>query len=340
MLRGCAAGGPWRREACSGRRRRTCPPRPSTGSPRRRWASRASPARAWVRPAARPAPLRAGMLGGARGHGAMWRAGRVPRPRWQRLRSCAWSCLPAAGSTALAVMPVTLTRTRAPGRAGSPRPALLPALWADPARHALCVLPPCSCAPPRLSASSVQAWAGRRPHAARARGRGPARRRARGRADRLLLQRLRKSQSGTALYGDAQAAAEDRECAAEPSVYAAYEGAHSQRLIVVANRLPVSAFKDRDGRWALQARPRPRARPQRRRRPRRAACPLPGQGNPVPPGLRACAAAWAGRARCAHQRLRPRPSCGSARLPPAHEPAWAWEAAAGSCQACRCPAPA
>jgi len=71
MLRGCAAGGPWRREACSGRRRRTCPPRPSTGSPRRRWASRASPARAWVRPAARPAPLRAGMLGGARGHGAM-----------------------------------------------------------------------------------------------------------------------------------------------------------------------------------------------------------------------------------------------------------------------------
>lgn len=188
--------------------------------------------------------------------------------------------------------------------------------------------------------SSVQARAGRRPHAARARGRGPARRRARGRADRLLLQRLRKSQSGTALYGDAQAAAEDRECAAEPSVYAAYEGAHSQRLIVVANRLPVSAFKDRDGRWALQARPRPRARPQRRRRPRRAACPLPGQGNPVPPGLRACAAAWAGRARCAHQRLRPRPSCGSARLPPAHEPAWAWEAAAGSCQACRCPAAA
>ncbi len=154
MLRGCAAGGPWRREACSGRRRRTCPPRPSTGSPRRRWASRASPARAWVRPAARPAPLRAGMLGGARGHGAMWRAGRVPRPRWQRLRSCAWSCLPAAGSTALAGMPVTLTRTRAPGRAGSPRPALLPALSADPARHALCVLPPCSRAPRRLSTAA------------------------------------------------------------------------------------------------------------------------------------------------------------------------------------------
>ncbi len=73
------------------------------------------------------------------------------------------------------------------------------------------------------------------------------------RADRLLLQRLRKSQSGTALYGDAQVAAE--ECAQEPSVYSAYEGAASQRLIVVANRLPVSAFKDRDGRWALQACP-------------------------------------------------------------------------------------
>ena len=75
------------------------------------------------------------------------------------------------------------------------------------------------------------------------------------RADRLLLQRLRKSQSGTALYGDAQVAAE--ECAQEPSVYSAYEGAASQRLIVVANRLPVSAFKDRDGRWALQACPHP-----------------------------------------------------------------------------------
>ncbi|KAK9822383.1 hypothetical protein WJX81_006174 [Elliptochloris bilobata] len=70
------------------------------------------------------------------------------------------------------------------------------------------------------------------------------------RVDRLLLQRLRKSQSGTALYGDAQVAAE--ECIQEPSVYSTYEGAASQRLIVVANRLPVSAFKDSDGRWALQ----------------------------------------------------------------------------------------
>ena len=77
-------------------------------------------------------------------------------------------------------------------------------------------------------------------------------------ADRLLLQRLRKSQSGTALYGDSQPAqppppiipAED---VAEPSVYAAYEGVASQRLIVVANRLPVSAFKDKDGAWQLQA---------------------------------------------------------------------------------------
>ena len=37
-------------------------------------------------------------------------------------------------------------------------------------------------------------------------------------------------------------------------MYSAYEGASSQRLIVVANRLPVSAFKDSDGHWALQAR--------------------------------------------------------------------------------------
>ena len=36
-------------------------------------------------------------------------------------------------------------------------------------------------------------------------------------------------------------------------MYSAYEGASSQRLIVVANRLPVSAFKDSDGHWALQA---------------------------------------------------------------------------------------
>ena len=136
----------------------------------------------------------------------------------------------------------------------------------------------------------------RRPRTARSRDREPARHRAGGRADRLLLQRLRKSQSGTALYGDAQAAAEDRECAAEPSVYAAYEGAHSQRLIVVANRLPVSAFKDRDGRWALQARAT--------RRPRPAALPArAGAGQAHAAGSAGLsAAAWAGHARCARQR--------------------------------------
>ncbi len=69
-------------------------------------------------------------------------------------------------------------------------------------------------------------------------------------ADRLLLQRLRKSQSGTALYGDAQQqVVEDY---TEPSVYSAYEGTTSQRLIVVANRLPVSAVRERDGSWSLQ----------------------------------------------------------------------------------------
>ncbi|CAK0785345.1 Trehalose-6-P synthase/phosphatase complex synthase subunit [Coccomyxa viridis] len=69
------------------------------------------------------------------------------------------------------------------------------------------------------------------------------------RVDRLLLQRLRKSQSGTALYGDSQQAAEDLQ---EPSVYQTYENASQQRLIVVANRLPVSAVRERDGSWSLQ----------------------------------------------------------------------------------------
>ncbi len=68
-------------------------------------------------------------------------------------------------------------------------------------------------------------------------------------ADRLLLQRLRKSQSGTALYGESQQAAEEL---TEPSVYSVYEGTTTQRLIVVANRLPVSAVKERDGSWSLQ----------------------------------------------------------------------------------------
>ena len=68
-------------------------------------------------------------------------------------------------------------------------------------------------------------------------------------ADRLLLQRLRKSQSGTALYGDSQQAADDFQ---EPSVYQTYENPSQQRLIVVANRLPVSAVRERDGSWSLQ----------------------------------------------------------------------------------------
>ena len=67
-------------------------------------------------------------------------------------------------------------------------------------------------------------------------------------ADRLLLQRLRKSQSGTALYGEAQAAEE----AQEQSVYTANSAAGTARLLVVANRLPVSAVRDAAGNWQLQ----------------------------------------------------------------------------------------
>ncbi|KAL0043722.1 hypothetical protein WJX82_000124 [Trebouxia sp. C0006] len=68
------------------------------------------------------------------------------------------------------------------------------------------------------------------------------------RVDRLLLQRLRKSQSGTALYKEAQVAEEQQ----ERSVYSSYDSGGSQRLLVVANRLPVSAYKDKQGRWQLQ----------------------------------------------------------------------------------------
>lgn len=68
------------------------------------------------------------------------------------------------------------------------------------------------------------------------------------RIDRLLLQRLRKSQSGTALYGEAQAAEE----AQEQSVYTANSAAGTARLLVVANRLPVSAVRDAAGNWQLQ----------------------------------------------------------------------------------------
>lgn len=72
-------------------------------------------------------------------------------------------------------------------------------------------------------------------------------------ADRLLLQRLRKSQSGTALYGDTAPTAEDVQ---EPSVHLPFNHHNfNHRLIVVANRLPVIASKDNEGNWSLQARP-------------------------------------------------------------------------------------
>ena len=67
-------------------------------------------------------------------------------------------------------------------------------------------------------------------------------------ADLLLLQRLRKSQSGTALYKEAQVVEELQ----ERSAYSSVESGTSQRLLVVANRLPVSAYRDKEGRWQLQ----------------------------------------------------------------------------------------
>lgn len=67
-------------------------------------------------------------------------------------------------------------------------------------------------------------------------------------ADRLLLQRLRKSQSGTALYKEAQVAEEQQ----ERSVHCSFDSGTSQRLLVVANRLPVSAYRDKQGKWQLQ----------------------------------------------------------------------------------------
>ena len=74
-------------------------------------------------------------------------------------------------------------------------------------------------------------------------------------ADRLLLQRLRKSQSGTALYGDTPAALEDVQEPAGYQSYPLHQGGFSHRLIVVANRLPVSATRGKSGAWELQARP-------------------------------------------------------------------------------------
>lgn len=73
--------------------------------------------------------------------------------------------------------------------------------------------------------------------------------------DRLLLQRLRKSQSGTTLYGDGVAAAADAAAAAAArAVSSLAPDGPSSRLIVVANRLPVSASRDPGGSgdWNLQ----------------------------------------------------------------------------------------
>ena len=79
-------------------------------------------------------------------------------------------------------------------------------------------------------------------------------------ADRLLLQRIRKSQSGTTLYREASEDAGDiigpggsnhgstnLELGPGPS--------EDQRLLVVANRLPVSAQKTKNGSWDLQVIP-------------------------------------------------------------------------------------
>ena len=88
----------------------------------------------------------------------------------------------------------------------------------------------------------------------------------RARADRLLLQRMRKSQSGTTLYGDSlippplpppaeplHPAVTAAAAAVDPVMYPTLEaGQSSQRLLVVANRLPVSAHKDREGSWQFE----------------------------------------------------------------------------------------
>lgn len=73
------------------------------------------------------------------------------------------------------------------------------------------------------------------------------------RVGRLLLQRLRKSQSTTVLYGEPESALEQLSLHDGGStLFPQLDGGGSQRLIVVANRLPVSAYKDRSGRWQLQ----------------------------------------------------------------------------------------
>ena len=87
-------------------------------------------------------------------------------------------------------------------------------------------------------------------------------------ADRLLQQRLRKSQSQTALdlltpplaapaaesLHPAVAAAAASAAAIDPSMFPTLEPStgNGQRLLVVANRLPVSAYKDKDGSWQFE----------------------------------------------------------------------------------------
>ena len=79
---------------------------------------------------------------------------------------------------------------------------------------------------------------------------------------------MRKSQSGTTLYGDSlippplpppveplHPAVTAAAAAVDPVMYPTLEaGASSQRLLIVANRLPVSAHKDRDGSWQFEVR--------------------------------------------------------------------------------------
>jgi len=75
------------------------------------------------------------------------------------------------------------------------------------------------------------------------------------RVDRLLLQRLRKSQSTTVLYGEPSDIVErirEDSSTAEGLYPSLVDGSEEQRLIVVANRLPVSAYKDSNGQWQLQ----------------------------------------------------------------------------------------
>jgi trehalose 6-phosphate synthase/phosphatase len=73
--------------------------------------------------------------------------------------------------------------------------------------------------------------------------------------DRLLLQRLRKSQSTTVLYGEPAELLEQLHLGPDSTaggLYPPIDGHAGQRLLVVANRLPVSAYKDRESKWRLQ----------------------------------------------------------------------------------------